>query len=484
MSAPPILLALAGNRALLPEHIDALLARNDPELSRELAREQRLSSAQIDRLAGSGRRDILVALIESGSLGVERIPNDDPWTLLAAIDRADAPDDLLPRLANWPDTAVRLALGEHASERPDIAQLVAADENCLVAAHAARLWKLPEKLALRLSGRAEACVRAALAANIHTPGVILAGLICDGGEPPTIPCPHQSDTAAATREVRLLAAGNPATPVAAVEPLAVRPDPVLALALARRSDLRDETYRHLLELHDHSVMARVAMNWAAPADLLRELYDLEAGRWRHCVLANPRTPLDLLVRYSREGGSPPTDNHPDLEGLLALAQDTDPRVRLVAAASHRLPAEVRATLIEDADFGVACRASRYYAVSAEQVRALVMRYGSRTFPQVAGHPSCPPDVLLTIATDPTSSAEAISDVAVHESAPPAALAACLRHPHAAAGIAGNPATPTDMLIKLASHSDPEVLWELARNPSLPATAGNLVLKVLDALPTT
>ncbi|GGN26589.1 hypothetical protein FHR83_005060 [Actinoplanes campanulatus] len=478
MPAPPILLALAGNRALLPEHIDALLAINDPELSREVAREQRLTSAQIDRLAGSGQRDILVALIESGNLAVERIPNDDPWALLAAVDRGDAPDDLLHRLATWPDAAVRLALGEHASERLDIAQFVADDEDCSVAACAARLWELPEKLALRLSRRAEGCVRAALASNIHAPGVILAGLIGDEGEPGTIPCPHRPDTAAVMREVRLLAAGNPATPVGVVEPLTVGPDPTLALALAYRSDLRDETYRHLLELRDHNVIARVAMNWAAPPDLLRELYDLDAGRWRHCVLANPRTPLDLLVRYSREDGSPPTDNHPDLDGLLALARHADPRVRLVAAASHSLPADVRATLIEDADFEVANRATRFYAVSAEQVRRLVTRYGSLAFSHVAGHPACPPDVLLTIATDPTSSDEAIIDVAVHEAAPPAALAACLRHAHAAAGIAGNLATPPDILTKLASHSDPEVLWELARNPSLPATAGDLILKVL------
>ncbi|WIM92535.1 hypothetical protein ACTOB_004478 [Actinoplanes oblitus] len=477
MLAPLILLALAGNRALQPEHIDALLAMNDPDLSREVAREQRLSSAQIDRLAGSGQRDILVALVESGSLAVERIPDDDPWALLATIGRADAPDDLLPRLASWPDPAVRLALGEHASERADIAYLVANDEDCSVAACAARLWELPEKLALLLSGRAEACVRTALASNIHAPGTILADLIRNGGEPGTTPCPHQpGDAAAVTRQVRLLAAGNPASPVAAVEPLAARPDSTWALTLARRSDLSDETYRHLLELHDHDVMASIAANWAAPPDLLRALYDLEGGRWRHWVLANPRTPLDLLVRYSREGGSPPTEYHPDLDGLLTLARDADPRVRLVAAASFRLPADVRATLIDDADFEVACRATRYYTVSAEQVRTLVTRYGSRVFSQVAGHPACPPDVLLTIATDPTSSAEEILDVAVRESAPPAALAACLRHPHAAAGIAGNPSTPPDMLIKLAAHSDPQVLWELARNPSLPTAAVDLILK--------
>ncbi|MFI5495211.1 hypothetical protein [Actinoplanes sp. NPDC051859] len=134
LSASPILLALAGNPALLPEHIDALVATSDPELSRVVAREQRLSPAQFDRIAGSGNRDILVALIESGNLAVERIPNDDPWALLAAIDRIDAPVDLLARLASWPDTEVRLALGEHASERRDVAQILADDECCSVAA--------------------------------------------------------------------------------------------------------------------------------------------------------------------------------------------------------------------------------------------------------------------------------------------------------------------------------------------------------------
>ncbi|MFI1992090.1 hypothetical protein [Actinoplanes sp. NPDC020271] len=476
MLATPIVFALAGNPGLQPGHIDALLAMNDPDLSQEVARREDLSAAQIARLASSGQQNTLVALVESGSLAVERIPRDDPRALLAAIGRADAPNDLLPRLANWPDPAVRRALSEHASARADIAYLVANDEDCSVAAGAARLWELPEKLALLLWGRAEACVRTALASNIHAPGAILADLIRNGGEPGIIPCPHQPGDAAVTREVRLLAAGNPATPVSAVEPLAARPDSTWAAALARRSDLSDETYRHLLELRDHDVTAGVAANWAAPPDLLRALYDLEASRWRHCVLANPRTPLDLLVRYSREGGSPPTEFHPDLDGLLTLARDADPRVRLVAAASFRLPADVRATLIDDEDFDVACRATRHYTVSAEQVRTFVARYGSRVFSQVAGHPSCPPDVLLAIATEPTSSAEEIIDVAVHESAPPTALEACLRHPHAVAGIAGNPSTPPDMLIKLAAHSDPRVLWELAGNPSLPAIASDLIIK--------
>jgi hypothetical protein len=472
----PILLALAGNPALLPEHVDVLTAMGDPALSRELASEQRLTSAQTDLLVGSGQRDILVALIESGNLAMERIPGGDPWALLAAIDRADAPDDLLLRLASWPDTAARLALGARASERLDVAQLVADDGECSVAASAARLWELPEKLALQLSRRTEACVRVTLASNKHAPGNILADLIGHGGEPPMSRCPHWPDAVAAMREVRRQAAGNPGTPVAAVEPLTVEPDPVLALALAIRADLSDETYERLVALRDHDVMVRVAMNWAAPPDLLRELYDLEAGRWRTWVMANPRTPLDLLVRHSREGGSPQTDYHPDLDGLLALAGDADPRVRLVAAASYRLPADVRTALIGDADFDVARRAVRYYTVPAEQVRAIAARFGPLVFSLAAGHPSCPPDVLLTIATNPLSPAEAITDVAVHESAPPTALAACLQHPHAVEYVACNPAAPPEMLIELASHPDPEVILELARNPSLPAVAGHRILE--------
>ncbi|MFI5495212.1 hypothetical protein [Actinoplanes sp. NPDC051859] len=79
-------------------------------------------------------------------------------------------------------------------------------------------------------------------------------------------------------------------------------------------------------------------------------------------------------------------------------------------------------------------------------------------------------------TDPICSADALLDVAVHEAAPPAALTICLRHPHTAAAVAGNPATPADLLIELASHPDPQTRWELASNPSLPAAAGKLLLE--------
>jgi hypothetical protein len=143
-------------------------------------------------------------------------------------------------LASWPDIAVRLALGDHASARLDVAQL-ADDKNCSVAASTAHLWELPQKPALRLSRRAEACVRVALASNMHAPGAILADLIEHGGWPPMCPCPHWPDAVAAMCEVRRLAAGNPATPVAAVERLIAEPEPVFALALTSRADLPDQT---------------------------------------------------------------------------------------------------------------------------------------------------------------------------------------------------------------------------------------------------
>lgn len=84
---------LSGNPALLPEHVDVLVAMRDPALARELARDQRLISAQTNLLAKSGQHDILLALIESGNLAMEWIPGDDPWALLAAVNRVDAPDD-------------------------------------------------------------------------------------------------------------------------------------------------------------------------------------------------------------------------------------------------------------------------------------------------------------------------------------------------------------------------------------------------------
>ncbi|RKE05469.1 hypothetical protein C8E86_0267 [Catellatospora citrea] len=395
--------------------------------------------------------------------------------VLAGIDRADASEDWLRVLASWPNIGVRQALAAHAAERRDIAEVLAGDEVCSVAACAAQLWELPEELALRLADRTEACVRVALASSWHAPPRILAELIARGGSPPLHPCPHSPDDVAALRDVRLAAAGNQATPVAAVGPFAIEWDPLMALALAGRPDLAEETYDRLVALQDPQVTDRVAINWAAPADLLRRLYDMEAGRWRGLVLANPRTPLDLLVRHSHAGGSPNTDNHPDLDGLRVLAANVDPKVRLVAAASHRIPEELRALLIADPDFEVALRAVRHVSASPEQIRATAVRHGPATFSTLAAHPSCPPDVLLTIATHPQAPAEAVTDVAWNEASPPAALEACLRYPENAVYVAGNPAAPPDVLVELASHPDMEVLLELARNPSLPSPAGDRIL---------
>jgi hypothetical protein len=193
------------------------------------------------------------------------------------------------------------------------------------------------------------------------------------------------------------------------------------------------------------------------------------------VLMNPRTPLDLLIRHSRADGRPDTAYHPDLVGILALAADPDPRARLVAARSFRLPPEVRARLIDDADRAVALGAVCHVDASGDQVRAVVARFGVAAFEALAGHPNCPPDVLLAIATHPDCPVEAILDVAVHDLAPPAALAACLDHPHATAYVAANEEAPSDLLFELAGHTDPEVVLEVARNPRLTRAAGLRVL---------
>ncbi|NUT20434.1 MAG: hypothetical protein HOV77_14710 [Hamadaea sp.] len=475
MSDQQILLALAGNSALRPEHVDELIAVNDLAVLRELASEQRLTPAQVELLAAGGHRDVVEALIRSGRLAVEQVRSDVPWMLLAGIDRPDAPDDWLQVLASWPDPTVRRALGDHVLERLDIAAVLADDPICSVAACATRPWELPEELALRLAARPEACIRVALASSLHAPARILADLIEHGGSPPMSPCPHWPDGSAAAEELCRVVAGNPTTPVDAVAPYMITLNPQIASALAGRPDLAEEAYGRLLALQNDEVTGRVATNWAAPPGLLRRLYDTDAGRWRGHVLANPSIPLDLLVRHSCSGGTPSTDNHPDLDGLLSLAVDADPRVRLVAAASHRLPSEVRAMLIDDPDFAVARRAVMHVSVPPERIRATAARQGPPIFPALAAHPSCPPDVLLAIATHPQAPAEAVTDVAWQEASPPTALAACLRNPANAVYVACNPMAPADMLTELASHPDPDVVVEVARNPALPPQAFQRIL---------
>ncbi|MDG6103159.1 hypothetical protein Daura_16775 [Dactylosporangium aurantiacum] len=314
-------------------------------------------------------------------------------------------------------------------------------------------------------------MRIALAARHDAPADLLADLITTGGSPEPRGCPHRPDPAAALRQVRLAAAGNHGTPAAAVAPFTAAPDISLARVLATRRDLPPGTYERLVALGDHRVTAAVALNPAAPDDLLCRLYDAGDAAWRTNVLANWRTPLDVLVRHSRAGaGWVATDRHPDVDGLRALAADPDPKVRLVAAASHILPGDLRAALTDDPDLDVVRRAIGNSGVPADQVRRAAERWGPALFQTLAAHPSAPPELLLAIATHPDSPAGAVEDVAWQETAPPAALEACLRLPSAAPLLAGNPSTPPAILAGLTTHPDPQVRTELARNPALPAGA--------------
>lgn len=362
--------------------------------------------------------------------------------------------------------AFATVLAESLAERRDVAGLLALaadDADCSVAAQVALLYGLPADLGARLARRGEACVRVALARNPFAPAAVLARLAADGADP----CPHRPDREASD-DVRTAVAGNPNAPWEAVE--AGPP-----LALAARRDLPADLWDDLVATGEQRVIVQVAMNWAAPADLLRRLYDEDDGRWRSSVLANPRTPLDLLIRHSRAGKEPNTGYHPDVDGLCALAGDPDPRVRLVAAASHRIPPPVRATLIDDPDLDVATRAVRDVSVSPDQVRAMAARRGPVAYPVLAGHPSAPPDVLLAIAAHAGTPLDSIFDVAIHDAATPEALAACLRRPAAAAGVAGNPAASAELLLDLAGHPDPEVRLEVARNPGLTAAAADRLI---------
>ncbi|MER7274330.1 hypothetical protein ABT369_07745 [Dactylosporangium sp. NPDC000244] len=474
------LLALAANPALRPEHVDVLIATADPGVLEALALEQRLAPAHVAALEACGHRAVHLALIRSGNLPAERVPRDDPWAMVAGIDRADAPAGWLPLLASWPDPHVRHALAASIMrrDRADIADTLAGDDDCSVAARAAGLYDLPEALARRLYRRAEACVRIALAARPRVPAGLLAELMSTGGRPALEPCPHRPDPAEALRDLRLAAAGNHATPVEAILPLIAEPGPAMGRVLAARRDLPAATYAALVALDDPRITGAVSVNPATPAELLRRLHDQDAGRWRQNVLHNPVVPMDLVLEHNRATGTTQRIIYRrDRDELLTLAADPDPALRRAAAGCHQLPLDIRATLLSDPDLEVALLALASSSVTAEQVRAFAAGHGPRVNTAVAAHPCCPPDVLLAIAEDPRSSPEAVAEVGWHEAAPAAALRICSRIPASAVALASNPATPPDVLAGLATHPDPAVVLELCGNPSLPPDA---VWRILQA----
>ncbi|MER7584340.1 hypothetical protein [Kitasatospora sp. NPDC097691] len=299
------------------------------------------------------------------------------------------------------------------------------------------------------------------------------------GPAPLTPCPHHPDADSALAELRRTAVDNRRAPASAVEEVLSATWPAMAVPAAGYwNGLSAATYERLLDLGDPQVTARVAGNLGTPAYLIRRLYEAEQGRWRAYVLSNGSSiPIDLMVDQALAGRSGGGHFHWDVEGVMALADHPDPRVRMVPLNHVRRQPRVVSALIDDPDPAVALLAA-LCSGDPEKHREAARRYGPSGYEQLAHQLNCPADVLLTIAQDGRSPFEAVLAVAYNGNATPAVLAACLSNqpgPEMDEAVAEHPSASPEQLWQVVRAGNPSALRAAANNANLPPHAVDLVL---------
>lgn len=228
-------------------------------------------------------------------------------------------------------------------------------------------------------------------------------------------------------------AENPALPAALLSRLVAAADGVVALSLARRSDLSPAHVRALLARADPDVLAALLEDgWVRPSDVPAS--DVPTAL---VVAEHPDAPLDLV---------------------RSLAAHPDPvvRVRLVRSAG-RLPADVVDRLARDPDERVVAELAR---------REVVRDPGSLVASSELIDPHCPPDLLHRMA-ERAEEADVYRAIARHPNASGATLLLCLGDPHARYRAAAHPNLPVEKIVELLGSEF--TARPAAANPSLPVS---------------
>ena len=234
-------------------------------------------------------------------------------------------------------------------------------------------------------------------------------------------------------------AGDPKTPVAALQTFAKDSDP--------------------------SVRRSLAKNPATPIAMLEELAKDKEVDYRKSVAENPSTPiairealLEELAKDSdpwiRRSAAKTTSTPAAL--LEALAKDKNSDVRHAVAENPSSPVSVLEGMANDADLtirqSVAINPSTSKAVREALLEALANENDARVRKSVAENPSAPVSVLLALAKD--------KDERVHRS------------------VARNPSVPESVLEAFANESDPRIHLSIVENPSTPIAIRVAILEAL------
>ncbi|MEV1050482.1 hypothetical protein [Streptomyces sp. NPDC049887] len=491
-----VLCGLAANPALPPELVDRLIAVADDDLAWALTDRVDLSRPQALALA---RRDegAAAVLAREGRLTAADIdPAVRPDAALALLESGAGGPELARLLVVDPDVLRRERLAACPGLPSDVVDRLAADPDVRVVAELA-LWAPPD-LAARLAFHPHSEVRGAVAANKRTPPGILAMLVTGEGipparwcqvcereatpfvHPPNCPRPtcrlwsgaacdgtHQS----AVHGMHEQALGNPATPAGVAAGFAGHPSTPLRLRLAARPDLTPEICRRLSADPSPRVRAELAANPALDETRIRVLAADRDPEVRRGLAFHPRVPLDvlgLLAGTARIGSTLlPRIAAASPAEVDGLARSPHPVVRMLLAERRDLPARVRDLLAADADAKVLKSIAVHPGLSERQLRAMVDRHGDRVIARVAGNPDATPALLEDLVRHDPPVRRVLREVAAHGAATATALLACLADERGRRAAAGNPALPPRSLAGLLDDDDCRVVRAAAANPSLP-----------------
>lgn len=433
-----------------------------------------------------------------------------------------APPWLLPRLAQEPDTALRLALLEQADMPPTVLQKLLFDEeeevrqaaraHPKVSAEQIQLIEqleqgLPVEVSLEALAHGSAYVRALVAKHPQTPRPLLERLIADDDW-----------------QVRAAAASNPRIPKPWLEQLARDGDRAVREAVAANPRASTRLLGQLMADEYDEVRQAAARNPHAPRfwrDMIRlleqqspslydEHLDLLARLGPYClrlVMAHPHVPPKMLEHYHA---------HPDTATRLAIAQnpktppglladmacDFDPEVRQAVASHPRTTLPGLERLAQDEQPDVRLRVAENPRTPGAVLQVLARDDHWRVRQAVAQNPSTPPEALIQLGHDPDADVQqAVADhpnapeealeaffsgwvlpanldirpgelyrrVRCQEPVPPEWLATLAQGPERARRlVAAHPEAPPSTLLALAQDEDWRVRQAVAQRPALPA----------------
>ncbi|GAA1652379.1 hypothetical protein [Actinoplanes couchii] len=238
--------------------------------------------------------------------------------------------------------------------------------------------------------------------------------------------------------------------------------------IAGRDDLSAVTVEEIITTGDHRILHTLALNQAMSGEV----------KLRLARLGDPSVRAALALR----------SEHGPRELFELLAGDSGKSVKEYLAQNGRVPEDIRARLADDPDPKIRATLAQYWNGAPEQIRRKLLTDPSpevraaacSTYFRFLPHPTPPADLVPALLADPLTRAGAARHAVLtpppHPAHParPTADPAHAAQPGAGRGRPVRPTAEPGLVAGLVADPDYQVRRELARHPTLPPAARDLL----------